>query len=47
MYILYIILTVFVLLFIFFKFVGRRTIAYINGTLLIIIIIIIIVIIII
>ena len=32
MCILYIILTVFNLLFIFFKFVGRRTIVYINGT---------------
>ena len=30
MYILYTILNVFVLLFIFFKFIGRRTIVYIN-----------------
>ena len=32
MYILYIILTAFILLFIFFKFIGRRTTAFINGT---------------
>ena len=32
MYILCIILTVFILLFIIFKFIGRRTIAFINGT---------------
>ena len=32
MYILYIILTVFIRLIIFFEFVGRRTIVYINGT---------------
>ena len=33
MYILFIIFTVFILLFIFFfKFIGRRTIAFINGT---------------
>ena len=32
MYILYIILTVFINLFIFFKFVGTRTIVFINET---------------
>ena len=32
MYILYIILTAFILLLILFKFVGRRTIVYIDGT---------------
>ena len=31
MYILYIILTFFIPLFIFFKFIGRRTIVFING----------------
>ena len=32
MCILHIILTVFILLFIFFKFIGRRMIVFINGT---------------
>ena len=32
MYILYVILTAFILLCIFFKFIGRRTIVFINGT---------------
>ena len=32
MYVLYIILTVVNLLFVFFKFIGRRTIVFINGT---------------
>ena len=32
MYIFHIILTVFILLFIFFRFVGRRTILFVNGT---------------
>ena len=32
MYILYVILTIFILLFIFFKFLGKRTIVFINGT---------------
>ena len=32
MYILYVILTAFILLCILFKFIGRRTIVFINGT---------------